>query len=338
MNGRARLIEDFLARAGWSGARRRPLPGDASSRRYERLNLKGARAILMDAPPGLGESTERFARMALWLRGHGYSAPGILAADHESGLMLVEDLGDDLFSRAAHADPAREREIYLAACDLLLDLGTRTVPEFVAPLDAGGLGALVAILADAYVPGLGGDPARAADIPAIVTDLCAGILDKARVVSLRDVNADNLIWLPRRRGLARVGLLDFQDAVAAHPVYDLVSLLQDARRDLADATASALCRHWCDRTGLDAATLDRQIACLGAARALRILGVFARLAMVAGKPRYLDMMPRVWGHLQANLRHPALAPLNRAVLSGLNAPTTERLARVKATCPGPLTP
>ncbi|PPB82696.1 hypothetical protein LV82_00635 [Albidovulum inexpectatum] len=338
MTRRAPLIADFLNRAGWSGACRTPLAGDASSRRYERLTLGTRRAILMDAPPELGESTARFARMALWLRGHGYSAPDILAEDHAAGLMLVEDLGDDLLSRVVNADPARETEIYLSACDLLLDLGTRSVPEFVAPLDAGGLGDLVAILADHHVRGLGGDPSAVADIPAIVTRLCATILDETRVVSLRDVNADNLLWLPRRAGLARIGLLDFQDAVAAHPVYDLVSLLQDARRDVGEDTGAALRRHWCRRTGMDESTLDRQIACLGAARALRILGVFARLAMVHGKTRYLDMMPRVWAHLQANLRHPALAPLNRAVLAGLNAPTMDRLDRLRTTCPRPRTP
>jgi aminoglycoside/choline kinase family phosphotransferase len=152
---------------------------------------------------------------------------------------------------------------------------------------------------------------------------------------LRDFHAENLIWLPDRHGAARAGLLDFQLAQMGHPVYDLVSLVQDARRDVAPATRQALIRQFCDGAGLTQADCDRALAIWGAQRALRILGVFARLAGVQGKTGYLSLLPRVWGHLQHNLLHPDLAALRRLVDAHLPAPDAGLQARLAAPSAAP---
>lgn len=323
----------FLTGAGWLTAARTPLAGDASARRYQRLVLDGARAVLMDAPPGHGESTGRFARMARWLRHKGYSAPDIFAEDHEAGFLLLEDLGDDLFARRIQTDPADEAGLYTAAVDFLVDLHRHPAPDFVAPLDGPALADLVSLTPKWYLPGIGAQSNAAAEaLPRIVADLFTGIAAHGMVTSLRDFHAENLIWLPDRTGLGRVGLLDFQDAVAAHPAYDLVSLLQDARRDVSPALERAMVNRYIGATGTDADGVRPAYALLGAQRALRIIGVFARLTLHFGKPHYLAHMPRVWTYLQRNLAHPALGELNEAVRVGLPEPTPKRLQRMRDQC------
>jgi hypothetical protein len=152
------------------------------------------------------------------------------------------------------------------------------------------------------------------------------------VLALRDFHAENLVWLPDRAGVARVGLLDFQDAEAGHPAYDLVSLLKDARRDLAPGLEQEMIDRFLSRTGCDPERFAAAYAALGAQRNLRILGVFARLSMHFGKPHYVDLIPRVWAHLTASLRHPALAPLARRVADDLPEPTPDILASLKEQC------
>ena len=148
------------------------------------------------------------------------------------------------------------------------------------------------------------------------------------VTVLRDYHAENLIWLPEREGARRAGLLDFQDAWIGHRAYDLVSLLQDARRDVSEETAAACMRHYLDGSGLDAERFEAACAVLGAQRNLRILGVFARLAVTRGNPRYIDLVPRVWHHLERDLAHPALAEVRR-ILDVLPAPTPSVLERLR---------
>jgi aminoglycoside/choline kinase family phosphotransferase len=159
--------------------------------------------------------------------------------------------------------------------------------------------------------------------------------DGPRVLILRDYHAENLLWLPDRIGVARVGLLDFQLAQMGQPGYDLVSLCQDARRDAGLGVAAAAVRHYLDLTGQGAATLDAGLAVLGAQRALRILGIFARLCLLGGKPGYVALIPRVWGQLQQNLSHPALAGLAPICHRLLPEPTPERLERIRAQCGQP---
>ncbi|OYX44596.1 MAG: hypothetical protein B7Z02_04625 [Rhodobacterales bacterium 32-67-9] len=333
MTDRAALASRFLADAGWNGGKRAPLAGDASARRYERIALDGRVAVLMDAAPYHGESTERFTRMAHWLTGHGYSAPDILAEDHAQGFLLLEDLGDALFARLLAADPSREAGLYMAATDFLGDLHRHPAPDFILPLDAAGLGELTELVSRWYLPGIGEAESPAADaIPELIRAAFTRLDDGRVVTSLRDFHAENLIWLPDRTGHARLGLLDFQDAVATHPAYDLVSLLQDARRDVPEMTETAMVARYVAANALDPGGFGAIYALLGAQRALRIAAIFTRLTLRDGKPHYLDYLPRVWRALERNLAHPALGDLARAVHEGLPAPTPERVQRIKDQC------
>lgn len=333
MADRAAGIEEFLEHAGWRMARRVPLAGDASARHYTRLHLPGGTAILMDCPPGQGEDPMRFVRVAEWLLEQGYSAPRILARDPGVGLLLLEDLGEGLLAHLIAADPTCEAPLYAAVADFLADLHRRALPDFVAPLDGAALAGLLAWVDDWYIPAFRADPVP--ELPRTVARLYSELAGhEPAVLSMRDFHAENLLWLPDRVGHARLGLLDFQDAVAAHPAYDLVSLLQDARRDVTAATEAATLARYIAESGRNSDAFGAIYALLGAQRALRILAVFARLCLHLGRPRYLDFMPRVWGHLQRNLAHPALADLAQ-VAARLPEPTPAALARLREMAPCP---
>ncbi|WP_114967003.1 aminoglycoside phosphotransferase family protein [Alkalilacustris brevis] len=339
---RAALIDRFLARAGWADARRAALAGDASNRRYLRLTGPGgARAVLMDAAPERGEDVGPFARFARHLRAQGLSAPAILAEDHEAGLLLLEDLGDALFARVAAAQPELEETLYSAAVDMLAWLHRQPPPPDLPAYDPATMAERAALALDWYLPGLGGhqaSPQERTDFAARVAALCARLAPLAPVPALRDFHAENLLWLPERQGHARVGLLDFQDAELAHPAYDLVSLLEDARRDLRKGLAVRMLQRYVETSGSGPEAFGAAFACLGAQRNLRILGVFARLALRDGKPGYIRMMPRVWNHLLGDLAHPELAPLAKQVRRLLPAPSDENLQRIAARCAPPPTP
>lgn len=297
------MSEGFLAAAGWGAAARRPLAGDASARRYERLTRPdGARAILMILPEGEGPGA--FPRIARHLAARGLSAPAILA--EADGFLLLEDLGDDLLARRIAAAPEEEASLYAAAVDLLPRLQAAPAPEGLTRLDPPRLGALTAPLFEWYAPDAAGDAARVAGV---VADLAERLLPGPLVFAHRDYHAENLLWLPDRAGDARVGLLDFQDAVLAHPAYDLVSLLRDARRYVSAPVQAAMMRRAAGALGAGQAEFAAAAALLAVQRNLRILGIFARLAAQDGKRGYLALMPRVWGYLQGDLAHPALAPL-----------------------------
>ena len=321
------LIDDFLREAGWRSARRSPLAGDASARRYERLHAPQGTAVLMIAPPG--DEFTRFQRVDAWLLQQGLSAPRILAADPQHGLMLLEDFGDDLLARLLAHSPQAEPHFYAAITDFLLALHRLPPPDFASALNAEGLGALVALVAQWY-------PLRsasaAADLEGLVTQACAALAPVPPVLSLRDFHAENVIWLPARQGPARLGLLDFQDAVATHPAYDLVSALQDARRDVPAAIAAQEQARYAALAGHDRDEFAKACAVIGAQRALRILGIFARLCLCHGKADYLRLMLRVWANLQANLAHEALAPLRGAVQAGLLLPDDDLLNRMRQEC------
>jgi N-acetylmuramate 1-kinase len=331
-------LDDFLARTGWADARRESLAGDASSRRYVRLTHGGGSAILMIVRPGADDSTCRFLTVTAWLRDRAYSAPAVLASEEARGFVLLEDLGDAVFARRIAQDPPCELPLYTAASDLLADLSRHHVPVFVRPLDAAALLALLDVIADWYLPAMGVPSGAASDIPERIAALYADFGGAESVIALRDFHAENLIWLPDRPGHARVGLLDYQDAVAAHPAYDLVSLLQDARRDVSPSTEAAVLQHYLTCAGQSEHSFGRLYALLGAHRALRILGVFARLAMSHDKPAYLPMMPRVFGYLARNLAHPDLGALSDTIRGIVPEPTPERLERLRQQCAQALTP
>lgn len=320
---RAENINALLAAAGWAGAERSALAGDASARRYLRLRLKDRTAILMDAPPEAGSDVTPFVEVAGHLRGLGLSAPQILAADEAAGLLLLEDLGDALFARVLEDQPDREPALYAAATDLLVTLQAAPAWRACATWDTGHLVALVDEILD-WLP-LARQDAKGA-ISAGLETVLKGLPPFEPVMALRDYHAENLIWLPDRKGLAQVGLLDFQDAFLGHPVYDLVSLLSDARRDVPEALRHEMIGRFAAAKGISEDDMRHAAAAIGVQRNLRILGVFARLARRDGKPGYLRFVPRVWAHVQRDLAHPALAPLKAAIDSDMTPPTDQQTA------------
>lgn len=333
MADRTAEITGFLARAGWGRAERRHLAGDASDRRYERLRLGAATAVLMDNPPGGADDPVAFSSMARHLRALGLSAPALLEEDLPRGLLLLEDLGDDLFARLLAADPSREAELYAPAVDVLLHLQAASPPPGLSNLSAGDWATAAGFALDWYAFAATGAKPDGAEFHAALAAALAAHADRPRVLILRDYHAENLLWLPGRSGLARVGILDFQLGQLGQPGYDLVSLLQDARRDVRPKTEAAMVARFAAATGADPALFQAHYATLGAQRALRILGIFARLCLVAGKPQYLRLIPRVWGQLQQNLAHPALARLRMICDRLLPAPTPEILHKIERQCP-----
>ncbi|MBD3677422.1 MAG: phosphotransferase [Rhodobacteraceae bacterium] len=330
MPDRAALLDRFLAGTDWRNAGRRPLAGDASNRRYERLNdpLLGP-AVLMDAPPEKGEDVRPFVTVARYLTGRGLAAPRILAEDAENGFLILEDLGDDLYARVVAVHPAQEEALYAAAIDALAHLHEEPAPDWLSPY-APKMPDLAALTHDWYLRGAGRMPdpaARAAFVEEVARALAPHQGDEVTI--LRDFHAENLIWLPDRDGLQRVGLLDFQDAMSGHRAYDLVSLLEDARRDVSPALAEKMLARYIDRTGQEADRFRAAYAAMGAQRNLRILGVFARLSLRDGKRHYVDLIPRVWAHMMTDLAHPDLTALRQRVLDDLPPPDPEFLDKLR---------
>lgn len=333
MSDRAILARAMLDQAGWGGAGRAPLACDASNRRYERLTdpATGRRAVLMDAPPDRGEDVRPFVAVARYLRDLGLSAPEIYAEDVDNGFLLLEDLGDALFARVLAADPALEPALYEAATHVLVALHDARPPDL-PPYSPPLMAELSGLAFTKYRKGVTGseDPDALARFLPRFEDILRDYTQGPQVVILRDYHAENLLWLPERAGLARVGLLDFQDAMLGHPAYDLVSLLQDIRRDVPAGIELSMIARYIELSGQDDHLFRTAYAVLGAQRNLRILGVFARLATDYGKPHYLDLIPAVWAHLVRDLEHPALAPVAEPLLDSLPAPTPEALDRLRA--------
>jgi hypothetical protein len=332
MTDRRALSETFLARAGWGAAERRFLAGDASDRSYDRLTLGGGTAVLMDAPPGKGDDPATFTAIARHLARLGLSPPAILAEDYEHGFLLIEDLGDGLFARLIAADPALEAPLYAAATDVLIHLHRHVAPPNLPDLSAQDWAAAASFALDWYAFAATGKSPDPAMFVTVLANLIQRHADGPRVMILRDYHAENLLWLPERAGVARVGLLDFQLAQMGQPGYDLVSLLQDARRDVAAETEAAMIARFCAENGTNPAEFAPSYATLGAQRALRIIGIFSRLCLKGGKPGYLPLIPRVWEQLWRNLAHPALAPLAAICHDLLPEPTPDTLERIGAQC------
>jgi N-acetylmuramate 1-kinase len=243
-------------------------------------------------------------------------------------LLLLEDLGDDLFARLIPTRPALEPVLYAAAVDVLAELQRHTPPQGLIAYDTPAMVETACWALDWYAPAADGI-ADAAAFRATLAEALETHASAPAVITLRDYHAENLIWLPDRIGLARVGLLDFQLAQLSHPAYDLISLLQDARRDVPADLSDRMLKRFAEAAGMQAEGLTAAAAVLGAQRNLRILGGFTRLWRRDGKQRYLALLPRVWGHLQRDLAHPALARLSRIVSDGLPAPTPEVIERIR---------
>ncbi|MEO1687471.1 MAG: phosphotransferase [Pseudomonadota bacterium] len=326
----------FLRQAGWAGAEVRPLAGDASNRRYDRLTggPGGAGAVLMDSPPERGEDPAPFLRITELLRARGFSAPEILAADAASGFVLLEDLGDALFVRVCADRPGLEPELYAAAAELLAELQSAPPPDgALPPYDAAVLRREAGLLTDWYLPAALDAPvsdALAQDVARALDAAVAPVAQAREAVVLRDYHAENLLWLPERRGLARIGLLDYQDALAGHGAYDLISLTEDARRDVAPEVRAATETRFIEAAGWQAELFRAAAAALAAQRNLKIIGIFARLGRRDGKARYVDLIPRVWAHLQRDLSHPALSDLRATIEAHVPAPEPSALSRLRA--------
>ena len=339
---------EFLKAAGLADARRELLAGDASTRAYERLHrADGSTVIFMDqppaaesavCPPGASEaerlamgynaaarlaagSVAAFVTTAAWLHDHGLSAPKILAHDIDAGLAVLEDLGDGLFATLI-ADGEAEAPLYEAAVDVQVQLQETTPPDV---LKADGA-SWPLLTYDALALKVGTDtflewwpqfaqiaafsPDALAEWDALWSPVFARGAAGASVFTHRDFHAQNLLWLPQRAGVARVGLLDFQDALRAHPAWDLTHLLQDARRDVSpELEAAMLDRFLAARPPLDREAFIHDYRALAASNAARILGrVFARQALL-GRRQYEAFMPRTWRYLERNLTDPSMAGL-----------------------------
>ncbi len=329
-------IQAFLDSIGWKNAQISTLAGDASNRRYFRLSHgpDDAHAVLMDDPPGTGESVALFQAIATYFRAKGFSTPQIYHCDTAQGFMLLEDLGDALFAREVAQTPELEETLYSSATDVLLSLHKLPAPKDMGCYNAALMTQLSRLTFDWYQPAVGApvsEGQKAAFLTVLETEL-KRLSNDTNVVVHRDYHAENLVWLPERDGVKRVGILDFQSALTGHPAYDLVSLLEDARRDVPKNIQQAMIARYVEASGVSDVDFRAAYAVLGAQRNLRILGVFARLCVRDGKSGYVDLIPRVWGHLQHDLSHPTLSKLKHLADTTLTPPTSETLKRIKAQC------
>lgn len=301
--------DPFLASAGWGGARVEPLAGDASFRRYFRVHHPShGVAVLMDAPPP-HEDPRPFIAVAEWLVGRGFSAPDILARDLEQGLLLLADFGDTRLRETLDDTPAEEARLYGAATDLLAELHRHPPMDGLPPHGLAEWLAELELFPDWYAPAVGIEVDRPSYLDAwreVLAPIAADGLGPVTV--LRDFHAENIMLVDGREGLAHLGLLDFQDALAGHPAYDLASILEDARRDVSpDIETAMLDRYVAARGEGDA--YRRAYWALAAQRNTRILGVFCRLWKRDGKPGYRRFQPRMWGLLERDLQAGHLAPV-----------------------------
>jgi aminoglycoside/choline kinase family phosphotransferase len=306
----------FLEASGWRNVEPLPLAGDASFRRYYRLQRDGRRAVLMDAPPPQ-EDVASYVAVARLLRDLGLSAPEIFAQHRAHGFLLIEDFGDDTYTRLLDGG-ADEWDLYALAVDTLIELqraAERRSSFELPPYDIGRLLAEASLLVDWYAPA-----ALRSPLPDALREeylaLWRAVLPQATIAPptlvLRDYHVDNLMLLADRRGVRGCGLLDFQDAVCGPHSYDLVSLLEDARRDVPAELRKAMSeRYLAAFPEHDRASFWRSAAILAAQRNCKILGIFTRLWKRDGKPQYLCHIPRIWRLLEDDLAHPALAPMRQ---------------------------
>lgn len=299
---------DFLEANGWADGEILPLAGDASFRRYYRVVAPGRTAVLMHAPPE-HEDSQPFLDIATHLTRLGFSAPKVLAQDLGEGLILLEDFGDARMREVVDAAPESEARIYRDAVTLLGVLH-RSPARDLPPYSLDEYLREARLFTEWYAPTLD-IVCDEVSYEAAWTKALRPVLEPENPVTvLRDYHAENLMLLEGRHGIAALGLLDFQDALAGHPAYDLVSLLQDARRDVDSELEARMLDHYRktnpEESGPD---FDAAYAILGAQRNAKILGIFTRLWKRDGKSRYLSYQARVWRYLERDLRHPALAPV-----------------------------
>jgi N-acetylmuramate 1-kinase len=312
----------FLDANGWGGAEILPLAGDASFRRYFRVVDGDRVAVLMDAPPP-HEDPRPFIFVAEYLTGIGLSAPTILARDLDHGLLLIEDFGSVRMREHVDAGLIEEMQAYKGVVDVLIALHKHNPP---AGLKFHGLDQWldeVALFTDWYCPAVGLDVDKAGFVAAWHAVLAPVDAQGQSVTELRDYHAENIMLVEGAKGTAQFGLLDFQDALVGHPAYDLVSMLEDARRDVSPTVERAMLDYYIAQTDRDA-SFEPAYWALGAQRNTRILGVFVRLWKRDNKPHYRSFQPRMWGLLERDLAQPGLEPV-RAWFDA-NVPAEKRTA------------
>ena len=295
-------LDVFLEANGWVDAAVTPVAGDASFRRYFRIACpEGKHAILMDAPPP-HEDPQPFIDIAEYLVAEGFRAPEIFARDMARGLVLLEDFGDERMREHLDYRPEEEERVYKQALDTLVRL-TKVKPASIAPYDEQAYLREAQLLSEWYMPAMGLEFSQA-EFDQLWIEALKPISGVQTVTVLRDYHAENIMLLPD----GEQGLIDFQDALVGHPAYDLVSLLQDARRDVAPELEAVLLEYYREQARPDA-DFDLHYALLGAQRNTKIIGIFTRLFKRDGKERYLSFLPRMWRLLERDLEHPGLAKL-----------------------------
>ncbi len=297
-------IDTFLAKAGWADAAIEPIPGDASFRRYFRLCRGDDTAMLMHAPPP-EEDPVPFLKVADWLNAHGMRGPAIMGEDAAQGWVLTEDFGNDRMKEWIEANPAAEQQAYAMAVDAVARLHSLPPGPFPA-YDMPTYQREAGLFTEWFCPAAG-IAADDASYRAAWAEVLAPVLAEQQpgVTVLRDYHAENIMMLADGQGL-----IDFQDALVGHPAYDLVSLLQDARRDVSQELEGQMLEAYKSATS-PAWDVEASYAVLGAQRNAKIVGIFTRLWKRDDKPKYLSMIPRVWQAMERDLAHPALAPVAR---------------------------
>ncbi len=295
-------LDTFLNDNGWGGAAVDPLAGDASFRRYFRLrSVNGEKAILMDAPPP-HENPRPFIDVAEYLTRNAFRAPKIFAKDVVQGLVLIEDFGDERMREHLDAVPSDEAFIYRQAIDTIVRLSRAECADL-PPYDGAAYLREVRLLAEWYMPAMQ-LRCDGQEFDAVWKDALVPVADSQSVTVLRDYHAENIMLLDD----GDQGIIDFQDALVGHPAYDLVSLLQDARRDVSPELEAEMMDYY-KRAAQPVGDFDLHYAILGAQRNTKIIGIFTRLWERDGKDRYLGFLPRMWGLLERDLAHPGLGPL-----------------------------
>ncbi|PIB26517.1 hypothetical protein BFP76_11460 [Amylibacter kogurei] len=323
MHNRETEIIAFLKSNGMGAATRTSLVADASFRRYERIENNADISILMDAPPETNLPVKIFADVTTLLHNAGVSVPKIFKANFDRGFLLIEDFGNDLFANLCRTNPEMEMDLYRAAIDVLLQVQKNASCESLPPYDLATYQRESDLALEWYYPAtIGNQPldAQFSTLRALIKDTTDALEPFDRCTILRDFHAENLLWLPQRSGVKRVGLLDYQDALAGHPAYDVVSLLEDARRDTSPELQNEMKSYFIAQSGINESTFNQAYHTLGAQRNLKIIGLFTRLAARDGKVQYLELIERVWNHLMHDLSHPALHDLANWVAENLPQP------------------
>lgn len=292
-------IDDFLNLTGVGDWSRERLPQDASSRHYLRLRDGSSTLIVMVSEHDA--SVEAFVKMSELLVRNGLSAPRVLAQN--GGLLLLEDLGNMHAADHIELFPQDEEKIYVETVQAIARIQTISPTWDLPLLDAKNARTLAELFTEWCAPGLDQGALE------FLEETWRALEPYPRVLSLRDLHAENIIWRPEKAGLDRIGLLDFQDSVLTHPLYDLVSLLRDARRDVKLSTIRAAKSEFLNTSHTNPDDFEKAFATISVQRALRILGIFKRLEIRDGKTKYRPFVPRIVAYLKEDLKNPHLSEL-----------------------------